>query len=167
MLRHRLSSVVLRVPCRSLDYPTTPNVDQLAAPRTIMSLFKSRPAWLMLAIASGGCAAINGVFAKLYCPSFHSASLQLANDPGSTTTELTTSWASSIAAAFGLSPSNKLVELAIRGVRRPLCTSHTKAHLLTAPIALLRAQSRIQRRHVGTLYARSDSRFLHRSCQYH
>jgi hypothetical protein len=32
-----------------------------------MSLLKSQPAWLMLAIASGGCAAFNGVFAKLYC----------------------------------------------------------------------------------------------------
>lgn len=35
----------------------------------------------------------------------------------STTTELTTSWSSSIAVAFGLSSSNKLVEFAIRGVR--------------------------------------------------
>lgn len=40
---------------------------------------------------------------------------------GSTTTDLTTSWAHSIAGAFGLDPSNKLVEYAIRGVwPRPL-----------------------------------------------
>ncbi|KAH8728798.1 hypothetical protein GQ44DRAFT_675416 [Phaeosphaeriaceae sp. PMI808] len=63
-----------------------------------MSLPKSTPSWLILAIASGGCAAFNGVFAKL------------------TTTELTTSWSSSIAYAFGLSPSNKLIEIAIRGL---------------------------------------------------
>lgn len=33
---------------------------------TVMSLLKTQPAWLILAIASGGCAAFNGVFAKLY-----------------------------------------------------------------------------------------------------
>jgi hypothetical protein len=32
-----------------------------------MSFLKTQPAWLLLAIASGGCAAFNGVFAKLYC----------------------------------------------------------------------------------------------------
>lgn len=55
-------------------------------------------AWVMLAIASGACAAFNGVFAKL------------------TTTELTTTWSSSIAQVFGLSASNKIVEYAIRGL---------------------------------------------------
>ncbi|KAH4064514.1 hypothetical protein HBH92_162100 [Parastagonospora nodorum] len=65
---------------------------------TAMSLPQSKPAWLLLAIASGGCAAFNGVFAKL------------------TTTELTTSWSSAIASAFGLSPENKLFEYAIRGL---------------------------------------------------
>lgn len=52
----------------------------------------------MLAIASGACAAFNGVFAKL------------------TTTELTTSWASSVSQLFSLSPSNKIVEFSIRGL---------------------------------------------------
>ncbi|CAI6279299.1 unnamed protein product [Periconia digitata] len=56
------------------------------------------PAWLILAIASGACAACNGVFAKL------------------TTTELTTSWSHSISGTFHLSPENKLVEYGIRGV---------------------------------------------------
>ncbi|KAH7115989.1 hypothetical protein B0J11DRAFT_584031 [Dendryphion nanum] len=59
---------------------------------------RSRPTWLILAVASGACAAFNGVFAKL------------------TTTELTASWASAIAKAFALSPSNKVVEFAIRGL---------------------------------------------------
>ncbi|KAF2032717.1 hypothetical protein EK21DRAFT_87010 [Setomelanomma holmii] len=63
-----------------------------------MSLPTTKSTWLVLAIASGGCAAFNGVFAKL------------------TTTELTTSWAGAIAAVFGLSPRNKLVEFAIRGL---------------------------------------------------
>ncbi|CAN9109041.1 hypothetical protein CUC08_Gglean003304 [Alternaria sp. MG1] len=63
-----------------------------------MSLPQTKSAWLMLAITSGACAACNGVFAKL------------------TTTELTASWSSSIALAFGLSASNKIVEYAIRGL---------------------------------------------------
>ncbi|KAF2855655.1 hypothetical protein T440DRAFT_535770 [Plenodomus tracheiphilus IPT5] len=63
-----------------------------------MSLPTTKSAWLMLAITSGACAAFNGVFAKL------------------TTTELTTTWSSSIALAFGLSASNKVVEYAIRGL---------------------------------------------------
>ncbi|KAF2645634.1 hypothetical protein P280DRAFT_368970, partial [Massarina eburnea CBS 473.64] len=54
--------------------------------------------WLVLAVASGACAAFNGVFAKL------------------TTTELTASWSSSIAQTFHLSPSNKIVEYGIRGL---------------------------------------------------
>ncbi|KAF2188279.1 hypothetical protein K469DRAFT_567022 [Zopfia rhizophila CBS 207.26] len=57
-----------------------------------------KPAWLLLAIASGACAAFNGVFAKL------------------TTTELTASWASAVAEALDLSPSNKIVEFLIRGL---------------------------------------------------
>ncbi|OAL54388.1 hypothetical protein IQ07DRAFT_558438 [Pyrenochaeta sp. DS3sAY3a] len=63
-----------------------------------MSVTNSKSTWLMIAIASGACAAFNGVFAKL------------------TTTELTASWASGIASTFGLSPSNKFVEYAIRGL---------------------------------------------------
>jgi hypothetical protein len=86
-------------------------------PTTTMSLPQSKPAWLILAIASGGCAAFNGVFAKLYC-SIPSICIALLTNL-STTTELTTSWSSAIASAFGLSPSNKLFEYAIRGVRVP------------------------------------------------
>ncbi|OCL07694.1 hypothetical protein AOQ84DRAFT_440048 [Glonium stellatum] len=63
-----------------------------------MEVTKAKPAWLVLAIASGACAAFNGVFAKL------------------TTTELTTSWASTISRNLDLSPSNKIVELFIRGL---------------------------------------------------
>ncbi|KAF2873372.1 hypothetical protein BDV95DRAFT_341067 [Massariosphaeria phaeospora] len=62
-----------------------------------MSTTNPKPTWLILAIASGACAAFNGVFAKL------------------TTTELTASWASSVSQGLSLSPSNKFVEYAIRG----------------------------------------------------
>ncbi|KAL9611078.1 MAG: hypothetical protein Q9167_004250 [Letrouitia subvulpina] len=54
--------------------------------------------WLALAASSGACAAINGVFAKL------------------TTTELTSSWSSSISLFLHLSATNKFVEFAIRGI---------------------------------------------------
>ncbi|KAJ4301443.1 hypothetical protein N0V90_003535 [Kalmusia sp. IMI 367209] len=64
-----------------------------------MSDLKSKSSsWLVLAIASGACAAFNGVFAKL------------------TTTELTASWSSSISQGLSLSPSNKVVEFGIRGL---------------------------------------------------
>ncbi|KAH7395160.1 hypothetical protein DE146DRAFT_616311 [Phaeosphaeria sp. MPI-PUGE-AT-0046c] len=63
-----------------------------------MSPSKTKSEWLILAIASGACAACNGVFAKL------------------TTTELTTSWANTVANMFNLDPPNKLVEYAIRGL---------------------------------------------------
>jgi hypothetical protein len=53
---------------------------QTLSTKDIMSLLKSRPAWLMLAIASGGCAAINGVFAKLYCLCFHLVSFRMLTD---------------------------------------------------------------------------------------
>ncbi|KAI9803351.1 MAG: hypothetical protein M1833_000868 [Piccolia ochrophora] len=54
--------------------------------------------WIYLAVASGGCAAFNGVFAKL------------------TTTELTSTFAQAIARGLGLEPENKLVEYGIRAV---------------------------------------------------
>ncbi|KAF3039508.1 hypothetical protein E8E12_004317 [Didymella heteroderae] len=56
----------------------------------------TKSAWLFFAITSGACAAFNGVFAKL------------------TTTELTSSWSSSLASTFGLDPSSKFFEYALR-----------------------------------------------------
>ncbi|KAJ4986307.1 hypothetical protein SVAN01_08242 [Stagonosporopsis vannaccii] len=61
-----------------------------------MSAPPAKSAWLFFSVTSGACAAFNGVFAKL------------------TTTELTSSWSSSLAAAFGLDPSNKFFEYALR-----------------------------------------------------
>ncbi|KAF1362934.1 hypothetical protein EJ07DRAFT_105630 [Lizonia empirigonia] len=63
-----------------------------------MSMSRAKSTWLFFAITSGACAAFNGVFAKL------------------TTTELTGSWSSSLATAFGLDPSNKFFEYALRAV---------------------------------------------------
>lgn len=59
----------------------------------------SQPQWLVFAIASGGCAALNGVFAKL------------------TTTQLTTTWATAISRLFGLKEESIVFEFLVRGVR--------------------------------------------------
>ncbi|KAK5136582.1 hypothetical protein LTR08_002596 [Meristemomyces frigidus] len=58
---------------------------------------QTKPEWLFYAIFSGGCAALNGVFAKL------------------TTTQLTTTWATGISHLFGFSEPSKVVEFLIRG----------------------------------------------------
>ncbi|EME78821.1 uncharacterized protein MYCFIDRAFT_144196 [Pseudocercospora fijiensis CIRAD86] len=57
----------------------------------------SQPQWLIFAIASGGCAALNGVFAKL------------------TTTQLTTTWATAISHLFGLKQESIVIEFIVRG----------------------------------------------------
>ncbi|KAK6429242.1 hypothetical protein LTR95_014610 [Oleoguttula sp. CCFEE 5521] len=57
----------------------------------------SRPSWLPYAIASGACAALNGVFAKL------------------TTTSLTSSWSSALSSLLGLGNHNTIIETVIRG----------------------------------------------------
>jgi uncharacterized membrane protein len=54
--------------------------------------------WLIYAAASGGCAALNGVFAKL------------------TTTELTTTWATTLSKLLGLGEPNRLMEVLFRAV---------------------------------------------------
>ncbi|KAK7609238.1 hypothetical protein BKA81DRAFT_69857 [Phyllosticta paracitricarpa] len=70
-----------------------------SASRPLPSHTKPKPAatWLVVAIASGACAAFNGVFAKL------------------TTTTLTSSWASGVSHLLGLGEENKVVEFAVRG----------------------------------------------------
>ncbi|KAH8596076.1 hypothetical protein B0O99DRAFT_686125 [Bisporella sp. PMI_857] len=54
--------------------------------------------WIVLAVLSGGCAAFNGVFAKL------------------TTTELTTSFATWVAKVVGLAAAEKGVEVVVRAL---------------------------------------------------
>ncbi|KAM3424377.1 hypothetical protein BST61_g11085 [Cercospora zeina] len=55
------------------------------------------PQWLTYAITSGGCAALNGVFAKL------------------TTTQLTTTWATAISHLLGMKDESVIVESLVRG----------------------------------------------------
>ncbi|KAI1018122.1 hypothetical protein LB505_001186 [Fusarium chuoi] len=57
-----------------------------------------RSQWMFFAVASGACAAFNGVFAKL------------------TTTQLTTNLSDSIAKLIGLSAHEQIVEYLVRGV---------------------------------------------------
>jgi uncharacterized membrane protein len=62
-----------------------------------LSALRRQPLWLLLALSSGFCAALNGVFAKL------------------TTTALTSSLATHISTLLSLPPSNIYIEYAIRG----------------------------------------------------
>ncbi|KAF4336602.1 transmembrane 42 [Fusarium beomiforme] len=62
------------------------------------SNWSQRSQWMFFAVASGGCAAFNGVFAKL------------------TTTQLTTSLSDSIANLLGLSSHGHIVEYIVRGI---------------------------------------------------
>jgi len=64
-----------------------------------MSQKTTKSQWLLYAIASGACAALNGAFAKL------------------TTTHLTSSWATGLSRLFGMEDGSKWMELAVRGVR--------------------------------------------------
>ena len=72
----------------------------LLMPCKIMA--QARNQWLVYAIASGGFAALNGVFAKL------------------TTTKLTTTWATAISQLLGMDESSVLVEFLVRGVMLPM-----------------------------------------------
>ena len=54
--------------------------------------------WVVFAVASGGCAALNGAFAKLV------------------TNDLTTTWSAMFSSHFGLEEYSAWVELLIRGV---------------------------------------------------
>jgi hypothetical protein len=63
------------------------------------NMSQERPQWLIYAIASGGCAALNGAFAKL------------------TTTQLTTTWAAALSLVLGFEETSTTVEYAIRAVR--------------------------------------------------
>lgn len=79
--------------------------------------------WIALALASGACAAFNGVFAKLHVldlghcfrPLF-SSSFLLADDLPRTTTELTTRLSQAVAQAIGLDAAESAVEVVVRGV---------------------------------------------------
>ncbi|RMY65142.1 hypothetical protein D0863_09324 [Hortaea werneckii] len=63
-----------------------------------MSEMSQKSGWLFYAIASGGCAALNGVFAKL------------------TTTQLTTTWATHVSRVFGLDEPSHITDMLVRGL---------------------------------------------------
>ncbi|MCJ1386682.1 hypothetical protein MMC17_009808 [Xylographa soralifera] len=67
-------------------------------PRSGFSIMNTKNSWMVFAVASGTCAAFNGVFAKL------------------TTTELTTSIAAAIAGFLHLGEGSRVVEVAIRAI---------------------------------------------------
>ncbi|KAK4166074.1 hypothetical protein QBC43DRAFT_314885 [Cladorrhinum sp. PSN259] len=67
-------------------------------PPVVAKSWAQRNQWIVLALASGGCAAFNGVFAKL------------------TTTELTATLSLGIARLLGLEKAEKVVEVVVRGM---------------------------------------------------
>lgn len=78
--------------------------------------------WIVLAIASGACAAFNGVFAKLYV---RTQSPRLTHLPAEaltistfcrTTTELTTSFAQGVARVLHLDSAGNVIEYIVRAV---------------------------------------------------
>ena len=89
--------------------------------------------WVALALASGACAAFNGVFAKLYfflsshhahhflplvfCHPVNRLLIQSRSSLSSTTTELTTHLSQALARLIGLNAAESVVEVAVRGVR--------------------------------------------------
>lgn len=73
--------------------PGLPTENEPAAPTTWLG----RNQWVGLALASGACAAFNGVFAKL------------------TTTELTTRLSEAVAGLVGLDAAEGYVEVVVRG----------------------------------------------------
>ncbi|KAJ3531012.1 hypothetical protein NM208_g9069 [Fusarium decemcellulare] len=74
--------------------PTSSSTDEMSPP----GAWSLRSQWMFFAVASGACAAFNGVFAKL------------------TTTQLTTTLSTKIADLLGLSSAENIVEYAVRGL---------------------------------------------------
>ncbi|KIL93572.1 hypothetical protein FAVG1_03554 [Fusarium avenaceum] len=82
----------------SSETETSPAKDQLSSKMPSLSNWSLRSQWMFFAVASGACAAFNGVFAKL------------------TTTHLTTDLSNSIAGLLGLSSHEHIVEYIVRGL---------------------------------------------------
>ncbi|ERF74340.1 hypothetical protein EPUS_02027 [Endocarpon pusillum Z07020] len=84
-------------PAPSITNSIPPNLPpSLREDMSMSALLRRQPVWLLLAIASGACAAFNGVFAKL------------------TTTSLTTTWSHAVSSFLSLAPSNQMVNYALR-----------------------------------------------------
>ncbi|CAL3967300.1 unnamed protein product [Diplocarpon coronariae] len=99
LLQHRPSAkpaATLSEP--HLFSPPHPGQDTGQDTATEMEIPSRKTQWIVLAIASGGCAAFNGVFAKL------------------TTTELTASFSTRVADLFGLGNMEGGVEVVVRAM---------------------------------------------------
>jgi len=90
---------------------------------SLVETLRRQPVWIVLAVSSGACAAFNGVFAKL------------------TTTALTSTLSSHIATMLSLSPSNAVVEFAVRGTFFLLNLAFNAAMWALFTAALTRADS--------------------------
>jgi drug/metabolite transporter (DMT)-like permease len=93
---------------------------------TIHNLLRRQPIWVILAVSSGACAAINGVFAKL------------------TTTTLTSSWSAGLAALFGLAPENNVINFLLRGFFFSMNLLFNLAMWTLFTAALTRAESTVR-----------------------
>ncbi|KAK4223767.1 hypothetical protein QBC38DRAFT_38855 [Podospora fimiseda] len=82
----------------SHDEEHAPLLGNVNEPAVAPKSWAQRNQWIVFALASGACAAFNGVFAKL------------------TTTELTTTLSLGIATLLGLEKAEKAVEIAVRGM---------------------------------------------------
>ncbi|KAF7872793.1 uncharacterized protein EAF02_008864 [Botrytis sinoallii] len=81
-----------------LDLEEDEDEDEEEGQDNTMENISRKSQWILLAVASGACAAFNGVFAKL------------------TTTQLTTSFAEHVAGFLGLGEGEKVVEYGVRGI---------------------------------------------------
>jgi drug/metabolite transporter (DMT)-like permease len=90
-------------------------VEENSDSKSAMSDFlKRQPVWILLAVASGACAAFNGVFAKLYVLATLGGRYSSDKALNSATTALTSTLSANIANLLLHSPDNKPIELIIR-----------------------------------------------------
>ncbi|KAF4996059.1 hypothetical protein FGRMN_4721 [Fusarium graminum] len=93
MIRQRQTAAASETEPSSASAKKVQSPPKMPSPST----WSRRSQWMFFAVASGACAAFNGVFAKL------------------TTTHLTTDLSNSIAGLLGLSSHEHIIEYAVRG----------------------------------------------------
>ncbi|KAK6085613.1 hypothetical protein SCUP515_00720 [Seiridium cupressi] len=103
---------------KMVDDETRSNVsatDEESATTTIPASWSTRNQWIVLAIASGACAAFNGVFAKFTPVLINMANYRkIIRDTLGTTNDLTSNISQSFAKAFGLTAIENIIELIVR-----------------------------------------------------
>lgn len=128
-----------------------------------------RTQWIFFAVASGACAAFNGVFAKLSVELMKGSGCRCANmSTCRTTTGLTTSLSQSIADALGLSDVQTAVEYVIRGVSHLLTSKASKSKYHTdINTDVLCPEPHLQRRHVVPLHYSAGQGHIHHPSFHH